>query len=86
MRVTVLDIARDEAARNQTTRLRYEVVDGDDHRTADRSWRLHWFEQDDFAQLCIDARLETRSVRRPVGDPTTSHATAFTVVLGPRSG
>ncbi len=82
MRVTVLDVVRDEAARNQTAQLRYELLNGEDHHVADRSWALHWIEQDDFAQMVADAGLTTRSVRGEHGSPATSHDTAFTFIVG----
>ena len=43
MRVTVLDITRNETTRDQFTELRYERIDGDDHQVVERSWQLHWF-------------------------------------------
>ncbi len=83
MRVTTLDIRRDEAARDQTTDLRYERFDGDEHLSVDRSWQLHWFEQDRFADMVADAGLATRSVRNAGGSPVTTHDTAFTFVVEP---
>lgn len=82
MRLTILDIARDEAARNQTTELRYELLGADGHQTVDRSWKLHWFEQEQFATMVANAGLATRSVRRANGSRATSHDTAFSFVLG----
>ncbi len=82
MRVTVLDIVRDEAARNQTTELRYEVLRNEDHQIVTRSWKLHWFEQEQFTTMVADSGLATRSVRQANGSPATSHDTAFTFVVG----
>ncbi len=84
MRVTVLDIVRNEATRDQITELRYEHIDGDKHETTERSWLLHWFEQDDFAAMAASAGLATRSVRGPDSKPATTHDTAFTFILGPQ--
>ena len=81
MRLRVLDIVRDDAARNQTTELRYERIDGEDYRTSDRSWLLHWYEQDDFAAMAADVGLSVRSIRSAGGRPATSHDTAFTFIL-----
>ena len=83
MRVTVVDIVRDEAARDQTTELRYELVSGKDHQIVNRSWKLHWFEQEQFTTMSADAGLATRSVRQANGSPATSHDTAFTFVVAP---
>ena len=82
MRVTVLDIVRNEATRDQFTELRYERIDGDEHEVTERSWQLHWFEQDDFAAMAARAGLATRSVRGADRKPATSHDTAFTFILG----
>ena len=85
MRVTVLDIVRDELARDQFTNLLYERIDGDDHETVERSWHLHWFEQDHFAAMATRAGLTTRSVRGSDSRPATSHDTAYTFILGHES-
>ncbi len=42
LRVSATSSDRDEAARLQTTMLRYEIVDGDDHQVIERPWVLHW--------------------------------------------
>ena len=83
MRLTVLDAERDEAERTQTTTLRYELIDGDRHTTADRSWILHWIEQEAFATMAERAGLSVRGVYADGGTPATSHDTAFTFVLQP---
>ncbi len=83
MRITVLDIVRHVATRDQITELRYERIDGDDHQIADRSWHLHWFEQDFFTEMAARVGLATRSIRSEAGRPATSHDTAFTVILSP---
>jgi trans-aconitate methyltransferase len=85
MRVTVLDIVRDEAARDQFTNLLYERIDGDDHEAIERSWHLHWFDQDHFAAMATRAGLATRSVRGSDSRPATTHDTAFTFILGHES-
>lgn len=83
MRVTVVDIVRNETARDQITELRYELLRGNDHQIVNRSWKLHWFEQEQFATMAADAGLATRSVRQANGSPATSHDTAFTFVVAP---
>lgn len=83
MRVTVVDVVRDEVARDQTTELRYELIRRGDHRIVDRSWRLHWFEQDRFTAMVADAGLVTRSVRATNGGPVSAHDTSFSFIVGP---
>ncbi|MEP2371224.1 MAG: class I SAM-dependent methyltransferase [Ilumatobacter sp.] len=83
MRVTVLEVVRDEVARDQTTELRYESIRGGDHHVVDRSWRLHWFEQDRFAAMVADAGLVTRSVRSANGGSASRDDTSFSFVVGP---
>ena len=85
MRLTVLDIERDEAARNHTTELRYELVTGDDHQVADRSWRLHWYDQEGFAAMAARAGLTTKAVQGLDGNAATSDATVFTFLLAPQT-
>ncbi len=82
VRVTVVDIERDESTRNQVTQLRYERVLGDDHEIAERSWLLHWFEIDQFEAMAAEAGLSTLSVRGGDGEPVTTHDTAYTFILG----
>lgn len=86
MRLTVLDAERDEAARLQTTTLRYELVDGDHHTTTDRQWTLHWIEQEEFAAMAERAGLFVRGVYAESGAAATPHDTDFTFVLQPRRG
>jgi hypothetical protein len=84
MRLTVLDTGRDEAARIQTTTLRYELIDGDQRTSADRNWTLHWIDQPAFAEMAERAGLRVRGVYAASGTPATPHDTAFTFVLQPR--
>ena len=86
MRVTTLQVERDEKARDQTATLRYEVVDGDDQRVVDRSWKLHWFEQEAFAAMAAEAGLVTQGVYDRGGTPSSVHDTAFTFLLQPKPG
>lgn len=82
MVVTVLDFRRDDAARRQTTRLRYEMTDADGAvRVVERDWLLHWIEQETFAEMAERAGLKTVRVFGADGTPTTTHDTAFTFVL-----
>jgi trans-aconitate methyltransferase len=81
LRVTATSTDRDEAARVQTTVLRYEVVDGDDHQVLERPWVLHWHTVPGFRALADDARLEVHAVLAPDGSPAPDDATEFAVVL-----
>jgi trans-aconitate methyltransferase len=81
MRVTTLQVDRNEATRDQTMTLRYEVVDGDERRFVDRPWRLHWFEQEAFAAMVTDSNLVTQRVYDNSGTPSSTHDTAFTFLL-----
>ena len=57
MRVTVLGDERDDEARLQTTRLRYEIESEGVVRSEERDWLLHWHTQEGFRQLVGDAGL-----------------------------
>lgn len=83
MRLAVLDVVRDDAARTQTTAFRYELIEGDSHETALRSWQLHWFDQAHFAEMAARSGLAVRSVRGPQGQPATSEDPSFAFVLVP---
>lgn len=82
MQVTVLDIVRDEMARNQTTTLRYERTQDGEHDTVEREWLLHWYEQEQFMAMADQAGLQTLSVRGASGQAVTVHDTACTFILG----
>lgn len=86
LRVTVVDITRDETTRDQRTELRYERILGDVHEVADRSWLLHWFDVDHFTDMAAEAGLTTLSVRGADGKPATTHDTAYTFILGHNQG
>lgn len=63
LRVTALDAVRDEVARVQTTRLRYERVCNGATEVDERAWRLHWYEREQFSELVRSAGLDVaRSV------------------------
>lgn len=58
LRVTALDSVRDEVARVQTTRLRYERVCDETVEIDERAWRLHWYERAQFEALACRAGLD----------------------------
>lgn len=72
---------RDEAARTQTTVLRYErTIDG---RTEvlERPWVLHWHTQEGFRSLAEAAGLMVESVVDFAGEPAEPDAQAFVFTL-----
>jgi SAM-dependent methyltransferase len=48
---------RDDEARLQTTRLRYERIDGDDTESLERDFVIHWYTPDQFSALAAKAGL-----------------------------
>jgi trans-aconitate methyltransferase len=81
LRVTATSSDRDEADRLQTTVLRYEIIDGDDHQIVERPWMLHWHTQSGFGELASNAGLEVAAVFAPDGSPAAEDAAEFAVVL-----
>lgn len=81
LRVSARSTARDEAARLQTTVLRYEVIDGDDHQIVERPWVLHWHTQSGFADLVADAGLDVVAVFASDGSHAADDASEFSFVL-----
>jgi len=81
LRVSATSSDRDEAARLQTTVLRYEVIDDDDHQIVERPWVLHWHTQSGFRGLVADAGLDVEAVFAPDGSRATDDSTEFAFVL-----
>lgn len=79
-RVTATSSDRDEVARLQTTVLRYEVIDGDDHQVIERPWVLHWHTVPGFRALAADAGLDVAAVYASDGSPAADDATEFAFV------
>ncbi len=74
LRVTATAIDRDEAARTQTTTLRYEVSDGDDVTSIEKPWLLHWYTQSGFSELATAAGLSIAAIVAPDGRPASMNA------------
>lgn len=72
---------RDEAARTQSTRLRYERVVGGETESLERPWLLHWHTQDGFRSLATEAGLTVESVVDFAGAPAEPDAQAFVFTL-----
>ena len=85
LRVTATSSERDDLARLQTTVLRYEVIDDDDHQMVERPWVLHWHTVPGFRALATDAGLEVAAVLASDGSPATDDATEFAFVLQRRT-
>jgi len=81
LRVTATSSDRQEEQRLQTTVLRYEIVDGDDHQIVERPWVLHWHTQAGFRELAADAGLEVAAVLASDGSPAAEDATEFAFVF-----
>jgi hypothetical protein len=81
LRVTATSSERDEERRLQTTVLRYEIIDGDDHHVVERPWVLHWHTLPGFRELAADVGLEVAAVYASDGSPAADDATEFAVVL-----
>ena len=62
IRFTNVSQHRDQAARNDTTRLRYERIDGDNVESVERDFALHWYTQDQFRELVAAAGLAVARV------------------------
>ena len=53
---------RDDTARVQSTRLRYERVNGDDVESVERDFVIHWYTQEQFRRLAERAGLDVAHV------------------------
>jgi SAM-dependent methyltransferase len=69
MSVTSLSEVRDEAARTQTTMLRYEITTANGTVTEDRPWLLHWYSHADIRLLVDVAGLTVARLLRITGGP-----------------
>jgi trans-aconitate methyltransferase len=81
LRVTATSTDRDDASRLQTTVLRYEIVDGDDHQIVERPWVLHWHTVPSFRALAADVGLDVHAVLASDGSPAVDDATEFAFVV-----
>ncbi len=81
LRVTATSSDRDDKRRLQTTVLRYEVIDGDDHQVIKQPWVLHWHTVPGFRALVADAGLDVHAVKASDGSPAADDATEFAFVL-----
>jgi SAM-dependent methyltransferase len=83
LRFAPLSETRDEAARIQTTLLRYErVIDGETE-SLERAWVLHWHTQNRFGAMASQAGLKVAAVLDANGQKATAEAEAFVFVLTP---
>lgn len=84
LRFSIRSEERDEQARTQRSRLRYERRAGGETTVVDRPWLLHWHTPASFRALATRADLETTAVHDDAGRPAPDDATDFTVVLRAR--
>ena len=77
LRVTATATNRDEAARTQTTTLRYEVSDGDEVTSVEKPWLLHWYTQSRFSELATAAGLSIGAILASDGQPASTDADEF---------
>ncbi|MFJ9736609.1 class I SAM-dependent methyltransferase [Streptomyces sp. NPDC101166] len=73
-RVSVVAEQRDEAARTQTTLLRYERHHGSDSIVEDRPWTMHWYPRERFEELAAAAGLAVTAVTDTAGRPAPADA------------
>ncbi|MBO2465729.1 class I SAM-dependent methyltransferase [Actinomadura violacea] len=81
LRVSVVGEERDEAARRQTTLLRYERRHGADRSVVERPWVLHWYSRSGFRSLAKTAGLAVTAITDVHGAPATDDATDVTFRL-----
>ncbi|MEV5753399.1 class I SAM-dependent methyltransferase [Actinoallomurus sp. NPDC052308] len=88
LQVSVVAEQRDEAARTQTTLLRYERRHGRDHFVDERPWVLHWYTRSGFQALAAAAGLTVTAVTDAHGNPAPAAATDvhFRLRTGPDLG
>lgn len=83
LRFSVRSEQRDEGSRTQRSQLRYERLAGGEHTVLDRTWTLHWHEQEAFRAMAAEAGLATEAVVTPSGRPAPADAEQFTFLLRP---
>ena len=81
IRFSALAVDRDEEARLQTTRTRYEREREGAVERLEREWLLHWHTQEGFRQLVSDAGLLVDDLLGFDGQPATPDATTFAFVV-----
>ena len=62
---------------HQTLGMSIEVRSATEDVAEERSWRLHWWTQDQFRALAVDAGLVVAAVLRPDGRPAGASDTVF---------
>lgn len=81
LRFSIRSEERDEAARTQRSRLRYERHADGDTTVVDRPWLLHWHTPASFRALATEAGLTVTAIEDDNGRPAPDDATDFRVVL-----
>lgn len=83
MRVGAVAEARDDAARTQTTTLRYEHETPTGVRADERPWVIHWHTRRGFERLATAAGLRVVAVLDPGGRPAEGDPSESVFVLTP---
>jgi SAM-dependent methyltransferase len=79
--VTAISETRDEAARCQSTVLRYEVESTSGTATEDRPWAVHWYPQALIRSMAADADLTVTRVLSATGGPATDSENDIVLLL-----
>ena len=77
---TVLGVDRDESARTEIARLRYERIRAGEVERLDRDWCIHWASPDALIEMAEAAGLVVRSARDASG-PAGPASTEFALVV-----
>ncbi len=81
MSVTAVSEERDEAARCQTTMLRYELTTPTETVVDERPWLLHWYSQSDIHTLVEAAGLTVVRMLGEAGGPVGEHDNSCVMFL-----
>jgi SAM-dependent methyltransferase len=81
LRYTAVSEVYDEASRTRTTTTRYERLTSVDSECVEREWILHWYTSDRFRAMCAEVGLRVSSIVDEEGEPATTTASEFTVVV-----
>lgn len=83
VRCSPVSVVRDEAARLQSSVLRYERLGDGVESVLEREWVLHWHTQTGFRDLATAAGLDVRVVLDPGGSPASPDSQQFVFIVRP---
>lgn len=81
MRVTPVEVERNEDQRRMTILQRYEFESGEATQVVERRWLLHWHTQASFRALAEQAGLNVAAVLAPDQSAAADDATEFVFLL-----